>query len=86
MLTALAVALVVAFLDGTCRAGDGGTPDEGLLPALPPPLPAQERTLWEQATDAADLLWMRREKIPGRLKGRVLGSLIQKGMSPKQVE
>jgi hypothetical protein len=85
-LTALAVALTAAFLGGAGRTGDGGTPDSAPPPAFPPRPPAQERTLWEQATDAADLLWLKREKIPGWLKGRVLGSLIQKGMTAKQVE
>jgi hypothetical protein len=43
-LTALAVALTVAFLGRACQTGDGGTPDTVPLPLLSAPV-AKEKTL-----------------------------------------
>jgi hypothetical protein len=81
-LTALGVALVAASLCGAGRAGDGGTPEGGVLP----PPPVKEKTLRETLSKVAEMLWKEPGKLAGRLKGRVLGSLIRKGMTLKQVE
>jgi hypothetical protein len=83
MPSTLAAALT-ACLCGAGRAGEGGTPDGGLLPVLPPP--AKEKTLLEKASKAVELLWKEPGKVAARLKGRVLGSRIHGGMTPKQVE
>jgi hypothetical protein len=85
-LTALAVALIVSLVDA-CRAGDGGTPDLlPPLPAIPLPPPVKEKTPLEKVYEAAGRLWSQQDKIAGRLQGRVLGRLIHKGMSAKEVE
>jgi hypothetical protein len=83
---ALAVALMIAFLDGASRAGDGGVPGPAPLPALPPPPPPREKTPWEKVCEAAQRLWRQRERIVGRLLGRVLGSVVKKGMTEEEVK
>jgi hypothetical protein len=79
-LTALVVALTAAFLGSACRAGEGGTPG-----TLPPP-PPKEKTPWEKVGEVAVRVWRQRDKVAGRLKGRILGSLIHEGMCLKQVK
>jgi hypothetical protein len=80
--TTFAVALMAGFLGGASQAGEGGTP--AAIP--PPPAPVKKKTLWERMSKVAEMLWNEPGKLAGRLKGRVLGSLIRKGMSLKEVE
>jgi hypothetical protein len=77
--------VTVANLGGAGRAGDGGTPGPTAADLLPPP-PPKEKSPWEKVYEAAERVWRQRDKVAGRLKGRVLGCLIHKGMCLKQVE
>jgi hypothetical protein len=56
------------------------------LPAIPPPPSPKEKTPLEKVYETAKPLWEKAVRLAGRLKGRVLGCLIHKGMSPSQVE